>query len=145
MRTGFHRTESTNADIRTRNKQFDVQHGHGPKLPTRGQRHTNAVTGNPHDNLFPEHSVPITTTGTNHNRRGSRKQTKFSKHPRHSFAKPLHKVRGSPRNRHKTTHTNPHTGRKNRQHTRISTRYNHIHTNYNHTNGSKSHTNSIYK
>ena len=145
MRTKFHRTKSTNANTRTTNKQFDVQHGHGQELPTRGQGHTNAISRNPHDNLFPKHPVPITTTGTNYNQRGSRKQTKFSKHPRHSFAKPLHKVRGSPRNRHKTTHTNPHTGRNDRQHARISTGYNHIHTNYNHTNGSKSHTNIIYK
>ena len=144
MRTGFHRTRSTNADIRTSNKQFNVQHGHGSKLPTGGQRHPNAVTRNPHDNLFPEHSVPITTTETNYNQRGSRKQTEFSKHSQHSFAEPLPKVGGPPGNRHKTTHTIPHTGHKNRQHTWIPTRYNHIHTNDNHTNGSKSHTNGIY-
>ena len=145
MRTRFYRTKSTNADTRIGNKQFYVQHGHGPKLPTRGQKHLNAVTRNPHDNFFPEYSVPITTTESNYNQRGPHRRTEFSKHTQHSFAKVLPKVRGPSGNLHKKTHTNSHTGHKNRRNTWIPARDDHIHKTYNRTNGSNSHTTSKHK
>ena len=137
MRTRFCRTKRTNANIRTNDRQSYTHHGHGRKFSTQGQRHPNAITRNAHDNNHPGHSDPITTMGTNHNQRGSRNRAKFNQLPRHSFAEPLFKVRGITGNLRKTTHTNPRTGHKSRQHNWITPKNNHTPKTRHLTNGSQ--------
>ena len=145
MRTQFCRTKRINANTRSNDRRSYTHHGHGRKHSTQGQRHSNAITRNPHDHNHPEHSNPITTVGANHNQRGSRNRAEYNRLPQHSFAEPLSKVRGIPGNLCKTTHTYPRTGHRNCQYNWITPKNIHKPRTRHHTNGSRAHPNSRHR